>query len=85
MFLPLHNKIQLEIIEEKVGGIQSDAIQEKGTIVAIGKGIDFEGTPYKIGATLYFKAWAVDVITEGDEKYYFIDAASDAICAIKHE
>lgn len=88
--IPLGNKIQLHIEEEKIGAIQSESIQEKGTIVALGNKL--MGDPqcawsqlFPIGATLYFKAWACDIITEGDNKYYFIDATSDAICAIKYE
>ena len=90
MIKPLGNKIQLDIQEEKIGAIQSEAIQEKGKIVALGT--DFVGlttkdsrSVFKIGATLYFKAWAVDIITEGEKKYYFISADSDAICGIDNE
>lgn len=97
---PVNNKIQLHIEEEKIGSIQSKAIQEQGKIIAMGplvpesiempmldentaiKSITVDG--FKIGATLYFKAWAVDIITEGDNKYYFISADSDAICGIKY-
>lgn len=35
-----------------------------------------------VGKTLVFKAWAVDVITIGDDKKYFISADSDAILAL---
>lgn len=91
---PLNNKIQLDIKEVKIGAIQSDAIEEHGTIIAVGRGISQnsgiawneekqEYCPEElIGKTLYFKAWAVDVITKGQEKFYFISADSDAICAI---
>lgn len=74
------NKIQLEIKEQKIGAIQSDTIAEKGTVIGLGMNVDVG--VFAIGDTLYFKAWAVDVITEGDKKYYFISADSDAICAI---
>ena len=94
---PIGNKIQLEIDELKFGAVQSDAIAEKGKIIAVG---DKVGDAYvttssntsvvqmnytfPIGSTIYFKAWAVDIITDTDgKKYYFIDANSDAICAIK--
>lgn len=80
---PINNKIQLDIKELKFGAVQSDSIEEHGTIIALGDYIDEE--KFKIGSTLYFKAWAVDIITENDEKYYFIDSLSDAICAIKYE
>lgn len=78
--LPIKNKIQLDIEEVKIGAIQSDAIQEKAKIIAIGEYVD--ENVFKIGETIYFKAWAVDVITDGDKKLYFISADSDAICAV---
>ncbi len=89
MIKPLANKIMLDIKEVKIGAIQSDSIEEHGTIIAVGRNVkhyyadeDKNKPDFPIGATLYFKAWAVDVITEGDKKYYFISADSDAICAI---
>jgi len=83
MLKPLHNKIQLDIQEVTIGGIKSTSIEEHGTILAIGEWV--QKTKYPIGSKLYFKTWAVDVITEGGEKYYFISAESDAICAIKNK
>lgn len=80
MIKPLNNKIQLQIDELKFGAIESDTIAEKGTILAVGKEVP---EYYQIGKTLYFKAWAVDIITEADgKKYYFISSDSDAICGI---
>ena len=76
---PLGNKLMLDIKEIKIGAIQSDSIEEHGTVIAVGENIEESGL---IGKTLYFKAWAVDVITKGQEKFYFISADSDAICAI---
>lgn len=84
---PLNNKIQLEINELKFGAVQSESIAEQGKIIDFGPNafIDCRDMPpvKMIGKTLYFKAWAVDVITDTDnKKYYFISADSDAICAI---
>jgi co-chaperonin GroES (HSP10) len=88
---PLGNKILLEIVEEKMGAIQTDTIQEHGIIVDVADGLcmandgSYCGFDWgeQLGKTLYFKAWAVDIITDGDKKYYFISADSDAICGIK--
>jgi hypothetical protein len=90
---PIGNKIQLEIEELKFGAIQSDAISECGKIIDYGVGAinllernwNVEAGNSLIGKTLYFKAWAVDIITDPEDgkKYYFISADSDAICAIK--
>lgn len=87
---PLGNKIQLDIKEVKIGAIQSDSIEEHGTIVALGDKVwmtsvgDYDQTTIEelIGKTLYFKAWACDIISVDDKKYYFISADSDAILAI---
>lgn len=78
---PINNKLQLDIKEVKIGAIQSDSIEEHGTIIAVGDEVPTDYFP--IGSTLYFKAWAVDVISKDGEKYYFISADSDAICAIE--
>lgn len=80
---PLGNKIQLDIENVKIGAIQSDSVEEHGTVIAFGEEVEI-GYPLDelIGKTLYFKAWAVDVITVDEKKYYFISADSDAICAI---
>lgn len=95
---PLGNKLMLDIKEIKIGAIQSDSIEEHGTIIAVGPlvpekiSVEVTDNPqikrvvsdgFVIGKTLYFKAWAVDVITKGQEKFYFISADSDAICAIE--
>lgn len=78
---PLKTKIKLAIEEVKIGAIQSDAIEEHGTILSVGEWVD--ETVFSVGRTLYFKAWAIDVITDNGEKHYFISSDSDAICAIK--
>ena len=78
---PLGNKIQLKIEEISVGAVKTDSIVEKASVVAVGA-LCSDSTRAFIGKTLFFKAWAVDVITDGKEKYYFISEDSDAICAI---
>lgn len=86
MLKPLGNKIMLEIDELKFGAVTSDSIAERGKIIELGPYISpVEVRLFKIGATLYFKAWAVDIITDPEDgkKYYFISSDSDAICGIK--
>lgn len=89
MIQPLNNKIQLQIDELKFGAIESETIAEKGIIINVGEGRNTQNGKlfseiFQIGKTLYFKAWAVDIITDTDgKKYYFISADSDAICAIE--
>ena len=85
---PLGTKIQLEIKEIEHMGQSTGAINEKGKVIAIGKDVWIQEIPGEfdhrniIGKTLYFKAWAVDIITDGEQKYYFIDCDSEAICGI---
>lgn len=78
---PLGTKILLEIAEEKLGAIQTEAIRERGTILEIGPRVD--AATFPLGATLFFKAWSVDIIDDGERKWYFISADSDAICGIE--
>lgn len=88
---PAGKKIQLDIQDVKIGAIQSDSIEEHGTITAIGDQVwmtsigeyDKDSANELIGKTLYFKAWAVDVISKDEKKYYFISADSDAVCGVE--
>ena len=77
---PVGNKIKLGIQPMKFGSIQSDTIPEYAEIVDIGPDVDED--KFAVGETLVFKAWAVDVVTVGEEKHYFIDSTSDAILAL---
>lgn len=81
--IPIKTKIQLDIQEVKIGAVQSDSVEEHAKIIAVGDWVDQD--IFKIGATLYFKAWAVDVISDSGEKLYFISSDSEAICAIKYD
>lgn len=92
---PINNKIKLDIREIQRMGMDTGAIEEHGTILEVGDGVGdsfmtttssngamYINNKYPIGATLYFKAWSIDIITVGDKKHYFISADSEAICAI---
>lgn len=85
---PLNKKIKIEMIEEKIGNIQSESVQEKGKIIDMAEDCyrfelyGFKTKKEMIGKTIYFKSWAVDVITIDDEKHYFLSEDSDAICGI---
>lgn len=79
--IPINNKIQLDIKPVLVAGLETGAIEEIGTIIAIGDYMDAE--KWQVGKKLLFKAWAVDIITLGEAKSYYIDGLSDGICAIE--
>jgi len=75
----------MSIPETKTGALevkQGAQIQETGTVVAVGKEITPDYYEIKMGDTLHFKAWAVDIITVDGETFYYLDADSDAICGI---
>lgn len=74
---PLGKKLLLEIEEVKIGALQTDTITERAKVIAWGRECKQEWG----GAVVYFKAWAVDVITHNGKKYYFIDEDSTALCA----
>lgn len=81
---PWGNKIQLEFPTTTAGALRIDtgfSILEKGTVLALGPGVVGTGSP-KVGDEMLIKTWDVDVITLGEEKYYFISEDSRAICAI---
>jgi hypothetical protein len=78
----INKKIKLDIKEEVIGAIQSDSISERGVILDVASDCQ-KYDKSQIGATLYFKAWAIDVITIDQKKHYFISEDSDAILAIE--
>lgn len=82
---PYRSKLLLSIPETKTGSLvvqQGAQIQEVGTILAMGSHLDPKYTELRVGDTIQFKAWAVDIITVDGEKFYYLDADSDAICGI---
>ena len=99
--LPVGKKLQLEIEQPTAGGLDLSAkntVVECGIVAAISEvlpnliltakesGIQYQTTnEINVGDKIFFKAWALDVITYNKETYYFIDADSNGICAIVKE
>lgn len=82
---PWGKKIQLQIPTSKVGALNlSDgaSIQEMAKVVAMGPLVGLGEHSLKVGNSILFKSWAVDVITIDEEKFYFIDIDSTGICAV---
>lgn len=77
---PVGKKLKLQIEEIKVGAIQTETIAERAVILDVGPDVAQDLELPWTGDVIYFKAWAVDVITHKGEKHYFIDADSTAIC-----
>lgn len=79
--IPWAGKIQLKIDEPSVGILDTSNMPtaiECGEVIAIGEGIN----SIKVGDKLFFKSWAVDIITYDQERYYFIDIDTNGICGI---
>jgi co-chaperonin GroES (HSP10) len=78
---PFENKIQLNIEQPKAGQLDLSAKEsavEIAEVIAFGTNVN----NVNIGDRLMVKAWAIDIITFGGEKYYFIDSDSRGLCAI---
>lgn len=78
----LGNKIQLKVDEPEIGGLISDSMPiaiECGEV--IGKGDDVT-LPVKVGDKIFYKSWAVDIVTYEGKKYFFISQDTNGICAV---
>ncbi len=77
----LGNKIRIKIPANSAGGLNLDSMT---TAVEYGEVIDIgdlgDSSPFSIGDTILFKAWAIDIIDYEGEKYYFLDL-SKIICS----
>lgn len=79
---PLGNRVQLDIKGMEAGGLDTSSMQsaiEFGTIVGIGPDVTGD---FKKGDKVFFKAWAVDIITHGGKKYFFISEDTKGLCAV---
>lgn len=86
---PLGHKLLINIPQTKTGALQVQQgaqIQEVGTILAVSDyvaknyGVYPHKYDFKVGDTIHFKAWAIDIVTVDGETFYYLDADSDAIC-----
>lgn len=78
---PIGRKIQISIDEPKAGMLETSSLnvaKEKGTVIAVGN----EVTEVLKGETIFFKSWAVDIITDEGKHFYFIDEDSKGLCAV---
>ena len=78
---PIANKIMLEIEEPKAGALETSSLnvaKEKGKVIGVGELV----TSVKKGDTVFFKSWAVDIITDEGQRHYFIDEESKGLCAV---
>lgn len=77
---PLSNLVQLDIKEAQAGVLDTssrDSAVEYAEVIAIGDKV----TELAIGDKVFVKAWAVDIITHEEQKFYFVDINSNGILA----
>lgn len=78
----LGRRIQLHIDDPAAGTLDMSSVsaaKEKGKVIGLGNSVTLD---LKVGDTVYFKSWAVDIITDGTDKFYFIDQDTQGICAV---
>lgn len=78
---PFGAKIQIKIEEAKAGSLALTGMPtsvECGEVIAVGEWV----TSIKKGDKIFYKSWAVDIITHDGIRYFFIDLDTNGICAI---
>lgn len=82
---PQPNIVQIKIDEAKAGALNVSSKHtavEYGEVIAVGDYLKASELNPKLGDKIFFKSWAVDIITYNDKDYYFIDITSNGILAI---
>lgn len=78
---PYKNKIQVELEIPTVGNLDLSSKPvaiEVGKVIAVGS----EVKDIKVGDTILFKAWQLDIIAYEGENKYFLNDNGEGICAI---
>lgn len=79
---PTSNNIQLKIEEAKAGILDTSSKQsavEIAEVIAIGPDVKLA---VKKGDKVFVKAWAIDIISHNEERYYFANEETNGILAI---
>lgn len=80
---PVGSNIQLEFAEAKAGILDTSSRQsvvEYAKVIAISPGAEMYAM--EVGDYVFVKAWAVDIISHEDKKYYFCNVETNGILAI---
>lgn len=73
--------VQIKIEEARAGALDvssKESAIEFGEVIETGDNV----TTLKKGDNVFFKSWAVDIITHQDKRYYFIDISTNGIIAV---
>lgn len=82
---PQPNIIQLKINEATAGDLNTTSkltAVEFGEVIAIGADVKANSDLPNVGDKVFFKSWAVDIVTHNGITYYFIDVTNNGILAI---
>ena len=82
MIIPIGNTIQIKIDEVKAGALDlsmKETAIEYGEVLAIGKDVRLD---IKVGDKIFFKSWAIDIISYEGERFYFINPETNGLLAI---
>ena len=80
--IPLKNQVHLKIDEAKAGILDTSSRMsavEYAEVLALGPDVTID---IKVGDHVFVKAWATDIITHEDKRYYFISTETNGILAI---
>lgn len=80
---PVGDQIYIAVEEAKLGALETSSMKtgmEWGTIVAVGP--EVQNKDLKVGAKVFCKGWAQDVILYQDKNYIFTSEARKGIVAI---
>lgn len=81
---PFGARILIEPKELNTGAfkVTLPTAQEVATVISIGEGWNHIDEPLKVGDKIHVKSWAIDLISDGDDKYYYVWQETGGICAV---
>lgn len=80
---PFTDQVHIEIEEAKAGVLNTSSREsavEYAKVVGLGEGC--VGGRLKVGDHIFVKAWAIDIISHQDKRYYFVNITTNGILAI---
>lgn len=80
---PFFDQVHIKVEEARAGALNTSSREsaiEYAEVLALGKGTD--GGELKVGDHIFVKAWAIDIITHEDKRFYFVNVTTGGILAI---
>lgn len=79
---PLGNRVYIRIDGVSAGALDLSSkptVVETGEVIGIGSEVTLD---IRAGDRIFFKAWAVDIVSQDDRKYHFIAQDTNGIVAV---